>query len=114
MLRIALLASSTGLVASGWSAPAFAQDAPAAEEAQAIVITGRDGNGLWGGRVTSLTLRGSSGKAALSGTDLQFALGAQKPYTKASGWSATVAYTFSAAKQNNAANARSGCRTEPS
>ena len=34
--------------------------------------------------------------------DLQFSLGAQKPYTKASGWSATVAYTFSAAKQNNA------------
>ena len=34
--------------------------------------------------------------------DLQFGLGAQKPYTKASGWSATVAYTFSAAKQNNA------------
>jgi outer membrane receptor protein involved in Fe transport len=33
--------------------------------------------------------------------DLQFSLGAQKPYTKASGWSATVAYTFSAAKQNN-------------
>jgi hypothetical protein len=34
--------------------------------------------------------------------DFQFSLGAQKPYTKASGWSATVAYTFSAAKQNNA------------
>jgi outer membrane receptor protein involved in Fe transport len=34
--------------------------------------------------------------------DLQIALGAQKPYTKQSGWSATVAYTFSAAEQNNA------------
>ena len=33
--------------------------------------------------------------------DLQFGLGAQKPYTRESGWSATVAYTFSAAKQNN-------------
>jgi hypothetical protein len=33
--------------------------------------------------------------------DLQFTLGAQKPYTKASGWSATVAYTYSNAKQNN-------------
>jgi len=34
--------------------------------------------------------------------NLQLAVGAQKAYTKASGWSATVAYTFSAAKQNNA------------
>ena len=34
--------------------------------------------------------------------NLQISLGAQKPYTKASGWSATAAYTFSAAKQNNA------------
>jgi hypothetical protein len=33
--------------------------------------------------------------------NLQVSLGAQKPYTKPSGWSATVAYTFSAAKQNN-------------
>jgi outer membrane receptor protein involved in Fe transport len=33
--------------------------------------------------------------------NLQISLGAQKPYTKASGWSATAAYTFSAAKQIN-------------
>ena len=33
--------------------------------------------------------------------NLQFTFGAQKPYTKASGWSATIAYTFSHAKQNN-------------
>jgi outer membrane receptor protein involved in Fe transport len=33
--------------------------------------------------------------------NLQISLGAQKPYTKASGWSATAAYTFSNAKQNN-------------
>jgi len=34
--------------------------------------------------------------------DLQFSLAAQKPYTKVSGWSATVSYTLSSAKQNNA------------
>ncbi|MEO6224295.1 MAG: TonB-dependent receptor [Sphingomicrobium sp.] len=34
--------------------------------------------------------------------NLQFSLGAQKPYTRQSGWSATAAYTFSSAKQNNA------------
>jgi hypothetical protein len=33
--------------------------------------------------------------------NLQFTLGAQKPYTRQSGWSATAAYTFSSAKQNN-------------
>lgn len=35
--------------------------------------------------------------------NLQVGLAAQKPYTKQSGWSATVSYTFSAAKQNNVA-----------
>ena len=34
--------------------------------------------------------------------NLQVTLGAQKPYTRQSGWSATAAYTFSAAEQNNA------------
>ena len=33
--------------------------------------------------------------------NLQLSLGAQKPYSKASGWSATAAYTFSAGEQNN-------------
>jgi outer membrane receptor protein involved in Fe transport len=42
MLRITLLASSAGLVATAWSAPALAQGAPAAEgdESAAIVVTG--------------------------------------------------------------------------
>lgn len=35
--------------------------------------------------------------------DMQLSLAAQKPYTKSSGWSATISYTFSAAKQNNVA-----------
>ncbi len=35
-------------------------------------------------------------------SDFQVTLAAQKPYTKQSGWSATVSYTFSAAAQNNA------------
>jgi len=33
----------------------------------------------------------------------QIGIGAQKPYTKTSGWSATFSYTFSAGKQNNLA-----------
>ncbi|HEY1125576.1 MAG TPA: TonB-dependent receptor [Sphingobium sp.] len=41
-LRVALLATTVGLGAATWTAPALAQDAPAAEkdEGQAIVITG--------------------------------------------------------------------------
>lgn len=35
--------------------------------------------------------------------NLQIGLGAQKPYTKQSGWSATISYTYSDAKQNNLA-----------
>lgn len=34
---------------------------------------------------------------------LQFSLGAQRAYTKASGWSATISYTYSASDQNNLA-----------
>ena len=33
----------------------------------------------------------------------QLGLGAQKPYTQQSGWSATISYTFSTGKQNNLA-----------
>jgi SpoIID/LytB domain protein len=40
-----------------------------------IKITGRDGNGAWGGRVTSLVLKGSGTAVTLTGSDLQFALG---------------------------------------
>lgn len=42
---------------------------------------------------------------------LQFALGAQKPYTKSSGWSATISYTYSAADQNNLAGGSNPYKT---
>ncbi|MGN6636907.1 MAG: SpoIID/LytB domain-containing protein [Oryzihumus sp.] len=38
-------------------------------------ITGRDGHGDWGGRVTSMVLEGTGGTVSLSGTDFQAALG---------------------------------------
>jgi len=40
-----------------------------------VAITGRDGHGQWGGRVTSVELRGSSGTVTLTGTDFRFAFG---------------------------------------
>jgi SpoIID/LytB domain protein len=53
---------------------------PAVGNLTGIVITGRDGNGLWGGRVTALTLQGSGTPVKLSGSDLQFALGLRSPW----------------------------------
>lgn len=57
----------------------------------------------WGGQgvpgVGSLILWDNGTKDRL----WQIGIGAQKPYTKASGWSATFSYTFSAGKQNNLA-----------
>ncbi|MEP9361795.1 SpoIID/LytB domain-containing protein [Nocardioides sp. CN2-186] len=40
-----------------------------------IAVTGRDGNGAWGGRVTSITLTGSSGKVTVSGDTFRSMLG---------------------------------------
>ena len=40
---------------------------PALGNLTKIVVTGRDGNGDWGGRVTSLTLTGSSGRVTVPG-----------------------------------------------
>ena len=42
---------------------------------QALVVTGRDGNGQWGGRITTLTLRGSSGSVDLTGSEFRYAFG---------------------------------------
>ena len=57
----------------------------------------------WGAQgvpgIGSLILWDNAGKDE----DLQLALAAQKPYTKSSGWSATISYTYSDAKQNNVA-----------
>ena len=61
------------------------------------------GGSQWGATgvpgVGSLILWDNAGKDK----DLQLGLAAQKPYTKASGWSMAISYTYSAAKQNNVA-----------
>jgi SpoIID/LytB domain protein len=45
-----------------------------------VEITGRDGDGAWGGRVTALKLVGTKATVSLSGIDLQFALGLRSPW----------------------------------
>jgi SpoIID/LytB domain protein len=42
---------------------------------QSIVITGRDGNGAWGGRVTSMTIHGTAGSVVVSGTSFRSVFG---------------------------------------
>ncbi|MCB0905659.1 MAG: SpoIID/LytB domain-containing protein [Nocardioidaceae bacterium] len=62
-----------------WSAT-FTDDAieakyPAIGDLQRIVVVARDGNGDWGGRVTSLRLVGSKSQVTVSGDTLRSALG---------------------------------------
>jgi SpoIID/LytB domain protein len=61
----------TRLVTAARLASAF----PAVGTLTGIVVTGRDGDGSWGGRVSTLTLDGSKNNVVVSGTDLQAALG---------------------------------------
>jgi stage II sporulation protein D len=53
---------------------------PALGSLRDIEITGRDGHGLWGGRVTTLTLVGSKANVALTGSELQATLGFGSPW----------------------------------
>jgi len=48
---------------------------PAVGTLKRILITGRDGHGRWGGRVTAAKLVGSGSTVSVTGTDLQYALG---------------------------------------
>src|SRR3954453_10240793 len=48
---------------------------PSVGTVQSLVVTGRDGNGQWGGRVTTLTVRGSAGSLSVSGTSFRSAFG---------------------------------------
>jgi stage II sporulation protein D len=56
------------------SASSLESDFPQVGTLTEIEITGRDGNGVWGGRVTTLKLVGSKATVSLTGADLQSAL----------------------------------------
>jgi SpoIID/LytB domain protein len=62
------------------SAASLASAYPQVGTLQNITVTSRDGHGIWGGRVTALTLVGSKASVNLSGLDLQFALGLRSPW----------------------------------
>jgi SpoIID/LytB domain protein len=42
---------------------------------RAVLVTGRDGNGQWGGRVTGMTLRGTKGNVDVTGSSFRYAVG---------------------------------------
>jgi peptidoglycan hydrolase-like amidase len=48
---------------------------PAVGDLRRIAVTQRDGNGDWGGRVSSLTLSGTGGKVTVSGDTFRTLLG---------------------------------------
>ncbi len=53
---------------------------PGIGTAQRVVITGRDGHGTWGGRVTTARLEGSAGSQAISGDRLRTLGGFKSSY----------------------------------
>ena len=53
---------------------------PALGRLTSIAVTGRDGDGKWGGRITSLTLHGSRADKDLSGDAFRSALGLRSTY----------------------------------
>jgi SpoIID/LytB domain protein len=72
-----------GLVPSSvhsWSATISAESIQQAYESQigrlqSLVVTSRDGNGQWGGRVETLTIRGTSGSVDVTGSGFRYAFG---------------------------------------
>lgn len=48
---------------------------PGVGDLRRIVVTGRDGNGEWGGRVTGISLRGTRGRVQVSGDTFRSVLG---------------------------------------
>jgi SpoIID/LytB domain protein len=72
-----------GLVPSSvhsWSATISAQSIQQAYGEQigrlrSLVVTGRDGNGQWGGRVETLTLRGTEGSVDVTGSAFRYEFG---------------------------------------
>jgi SpoIID/LytB domain protein len=76
-----------GAVANGahaWSstvaATAISAAYPSVGTVQQLVITGRDGHGAWGGRVTSISIVGSAGTKTVAGSDFASAAGLRSPW----------------------------------
>ncbi len=70
--------------AHAWTAPlaaaTIASAFPAVGALKALVITGRDGHGVWGGRITGIALRGTRGSVSMTGSTFQLAFGLRSPW----------------------------------
>ena len=64
------------------SAASLAAAYPSVGTVRQLVITGRDGHGSWGGRVTSLSVVGSDGTKTLTGSAFQSAFGLRSAWMR--------------------------------
>jgi SpoIID/LytB domain protein len=62
------------------TAAAIAKAYPSVGTLTELVITGRDGHGAWGGRVTEMSIVGSSATVAVTGEQFQSAFGLRSPW----------------------------------
>jgi len=58
---------------------------PAVGTPRSIVVSAREGNGEWGGRVTSVTIAGSSGSTTVTGAAFRSAFGLRSAWWKVTG-----------------------------
>jgi stage II sporulation protein D len=70
-----LIANSAHAWTTTVSAAAVESLAPSIGRLKDLEVTGRDGNGRWGGRVTGIQLVGSAGSATVDPTTFEFGLG---------------------------------------
>ncbi|HWC34826.1 MAG TPA: SpoIID/LytB domain-containing protein [Mycobacteriales bacterium] len=91
--------NSSHLWSTTVSADAIASAYPSVGTVQQLVITGRDGHGAWGGRVTALSVVGSAGTKTLTGSAFAAAFGLRSEWfrpTPAPGPPTAVAATAKA------------------
>lgn len=62
------------------SAAAVETAYPAIGALKDLVVTGRDGNGIWGGRITAATLQGTKSSVDLTGYEVQYGIGLQSSW----------------------------------
>lgn len=64
------------------SAASIAAAYPSVGTVRSLIVTGRDGHGAWGGRITTLSIVGSKRTISLSGISFQLAFGLRSPWLR--------------------------------
>jgi SpoIID/LytB domain protein len=64
------------------SAARIATAFPSVGTVRSLLVTARDGQGSWGGRITAISIVGSKGTVSVSGTTFQLAFGLRSPWLR--------------------------------